>query len=51
MELTEQLKKNLQNIVEVRYMLSSEYCEAAVEVLGILNELEESEFNKIPKKL
>lgn len=27
-------------------MLSSEYCEAAVEVLGILNELEESEFNK-----
>lgn len=28
-------------------MLSSEYCEAAVEVLGILNELEESEFNKI----
>ena len=32
-------------------MLSSEYCEAAVEVLGILNELEESEFNKIPKKI
>lgn len=32
-------------------MLSSEYCEAAVEVLGILNELEGSEFNKIPKKI
>ena len=31
-------------------MLSSEYCEAAVEVLGILNELEESENYRILRK-
>ena len=32
-------------------MVNNEYKEAAVEVLGILNELEENEFNKIPNKI
>lgn len=32
-------------------MVSNEYSEAAVEVLGILNELDENDFKKIPKKI
>lgn len=32
-------------------MVSKEYSEAAVEVLGILGELDEYEFNKIPNKI
>ena len=32
-------------------MVSVEYSEAVVEVLGILQELEESDFNKIPTKI
>ncbi|MBP3801922.1 MAG: hypothetical protein J6I85_07905 [Clostridia bacterium] len=32
-------------------MVTQEYSEAAVEVLGILNTLEEKEFNKIPREI
>ena len=32
-------------------MVTKEYREAAVEVLGILNELNDYEFNKIPSKI